>query len=61
LGKENKKMTISDAKKVLQEEETRKAEAFLAEYRALCEKHGLQIQASPVQFIVVPIRPLENR
>jgi hypothetical protein len=43
MEKEPKKDPIEEAKKLLQEENQKKIEAFIKEYNELCQKHGLQI------------------
>lgn len=54
MPKKEELSEIEKAKIVLQKAQEEKAEAFLFEYRELCKKHGLTIQAMPIQFHVVP-------
>lgn len=45
---------VEKAAAIIYKDQERKSNAFLLEYRALCKKHGLAIQAMPIQFHVVP-------
>ena len=51
------KNKVEEAMRILQEEEKKKAEAFLSEYRALCLKHGLELTATPsISWAVNPVK-----
>lgn len=50
--------TEDEARKLLEKKEREKKEAFLAEYKELCQKHGYEIGAlplPPIQFVVLPV------
>jgi DnaJ-domain-containing protein 1 len=53
--KEQQPDKVAEALKVLQEAETAKQQAFIEEYQALCNKHGMQI-APHVSLQVVKIQ-----
>jgi len=52
-----KKSEIEKAREVLQREEQKKLESFMADYKEICIKHGMELVANPkVEWSVTPIQ-----
>jgi uncharacterized protein YqiB (DUF1249 family) len=52
-----KKSEIEKAREVLQREEQKKVELFMADYKTVCIKHGMELVANPkVEWSVTPIQ-----
>jgi len=47
-------MELEEAKKLLEEEATKKKEACVKEVNEVLEKHGFVIQVSPVSVVLTP-------
>lgn len=48
-------MNLEEAKKLIEEEQKKKIEEFLKEYKELCIKHGFEIVGNTV-LSIVPVK-----